>query len=85
MVKIGNYNIKVDLVFPGGLVVKNPPANAGDTGLIPDRGRSHMPRGNQASVSPLLKPMHPREAMAMRSLCSGATDHPLLPATRESS
>ena len=22
--------------FPGGSVVKNPPANAGDTGLIPD-------------------------------------------------
>ena len=28
--------------FPGGSVVKNPPANAGDTGLIPDSGRSHM-------------------------------------------
>ena len=28
--------------FPGGSVVKNPPANAGDTGLIPDPGRSHM-------------------------------------------
>ena len=24
----------------GGLVVKNPPANAGDTGLIPEWGRS---------------------------------------------
>ena len=24
--------------FPGGPVVKNPPSNAGDTGLIPDRG-----------------------------------------------
>ena len=22
--------------FPGGSVIKNPPANAGDTGLIPD-------------------------------------------------
>ena len=28
--------------FPGGSVVKNPPANAGDTGSIPDSGRSHM-------------------------------------------
>ena len=28
--------------FPGGAVVKNPPANAGDTGLIPGPGRSHM-------------------------------------------
>ena len=30
--------------FPGGAVVENPPANAGDTGLIPGLGRSHMPR-----------------------------------------
>ena len=26
--------------FPGGSVVKNPPANAGDTGLIPGSERS---------------------------------------------
>ena len=26
--------------LPGGLVVKNPPANAGDAGLIPGSGRS---------------------------------------------
>ena len=26
--------------FPGGPVVKNPPADAGDTGLIPGSGRS---------------------------------------------
>ena len=32
--------------FPGGAVVKNLPANAGDTGLIPGPGRSHMPRNN---------------------------------------
>ena len=32
--------------FPGGSVVKNLPANAGDTGSISDRGRSHMPRSN---------------------------------------
>ena len=25
-----------------GSVVKNPSANAGDTGLIPDHGRSHL-------------------------------------------
>ena len=34
------------LGFPGGAVVKNPPADAGDTGSIPGPGRSHMPRGN---------------------------------------
>ena len=32
--------------FPGGAVVKNPPANAGDTGLVPGPGRSHVPRSN---------------------------------------
>ena len=30
----------------GGLVVNNPPASAGDMGLIPGTGRSHMPRGS---------------------------------------
>ena len=38
---------KIDLGdFPGGAVVKNPPANAGDTGSIPGLGRSHMPQSN---------------------------------------
>ena len=32
--------------FPGGAVVKNPPANAGDTGFSPGPGRSHMPQSN---------------------------------------
>ena len=32
--------------FPGGTVVKNPPANAGDMGPSPGPGRSHMPRSN---------------------------------------
>ena len=32
--------------FPGGAVVKNPPANAGDTGSIPGPGRSHMLQSN---------------------------------------
>ena len=32
--------------FPGGAVVKNPPAIAGDAGSSPGPGRSHMPRSN---------------------------------------
>ena len=44
------YNIVKQLYlpwgFPGGAVVKNPPANAGDTGLIPGPGKSHMLRSN---------------------------------------
>ena len=32
--------------FPGGAVVKNPLANAGDMGSSPGPGRSHVPQGN---------------------------------------
>ena len=32
--------------FPGGAVVKNLPANAGDVGSSPGPGRSHMLRSN---------------------------------------
>ena len=32
--------------FPGGTVDKNLSANAGDMGLIPGRGRFHLPWGN---------------------------------------
>ena len=32
--------------FPSGSVVKNLPANAGDTGLILDPGRIHMSQSN---------------------------------------
>ena len=32
--------------FPGGAVVKNPPANAGDTGSSTGKGRSHTPWSN---------------------------------------
>ena len=35
-----------DRDFPGGAVVKNPPANAGDTGPSPGLGRSHMSQSN---------------------------------------
>ena len=37
-------NLKED--FPGGPVVKNLPANAGDMGSSPGLGRSHMPWNN---------------------------------------
>ena len=58
------------LGFPGGLVVKNLPANAGDTSLIPDLGRSYMPWGNYSCVPQLLR------------LCSRAWEPKLLkPAT----
>ena len=37
--------------FLGAPVVKNPPANAGDTGLIPGLGKSPMPLGNQVCIA----------------------------------
>ena len=38
--------LEVKRGFPGGTVLKNLPANAGDTGSSPGPGRSHMPRSN---------------------------------------
>ena len=40
--------------FPGGTVVENLPANAGDTGSSPGVGRSHMPWSNWAREPQLL-------------------------------
>ena len=37
-------NEKNELGFPGGSVVGNLSASAGDKGLIPDQGRPHMPQ-----------------------------------------
>ena len=44
--KISMFKKQADRDFPGGAVIKNPPADAGDTGSFPGPGRSHMPRGN---------------------------------------
>ena len=46
--------------FPGGSVVKNPPANAEDTGLIPDEGRSHIKPVLQCPRAARTKSMRPR-------------------------
>ena len=39
-------NKNISQGFPGGVVVENLPANAGDTVSSPGLGRSHMPRSN---------------------------------------
>ena len=66
-----NKSNKVDVIklygdFPGGTVVKNLPANGGDTGSSPGPGRSHTPWSNEAHVPQLL------------SLCSRAREPQLL-------
>ena len=58
-------------------MVKNPLANAVDTGLIPGPGRAHMPRGNSACASQLLKPVClARETTAVRSLSTVTKNSP---------
>ena len=49
--------------FPGGAVVENLPANAGDTGSSPGLGRSHMSRSKWAREPQLL-------SLRVWSLCS---------------
>ena len=51
------------LGFPGGAVVENLPANAGDTGSSPGLGGSHMPRSNYTREPQLL-------SLRVWSLCS---------------
>ena len=51
------------LGFPGGAVVENLPANAGDAGSSPGLGGSHMPRSNWACEPQLL-------SLSVWSLCS---------------
>ena len=75
--------------FPGGAVVRNLPANAGDTGSSPGLGISHMPRSNWAREPQLL-------SLRVWSLCSATRgrdserpvhrdeEWPPLGATRES-
>ena len=75
--------------FPGGAVVENLPANAGDTGSSPGLGRSHVPRSSWARAPQLL-------SLRIWSLCSATRGRdgerpahrdegwPPLAATRES-
>ena len=53
--------------FPGGAVVANLPANAGDTGSSPGLGRSHMLRSNWARELQLL-------SLRVWSLCSATRE-----------
>ena len=71
--------------FPGGAVVENLPANAGDTGSSPGLGRSHMPRSSQAREPQLLSLRvwslcsTTREAVIVRGPCTAMKNGPHLP------
>ena len=53
--------------FPGGAVVENLPANAGDMGSSPGLGRSHVPWSNWAHEPQLL-------SLRVWSLCSATRE-----------
>ena len=61
----GNYHLlSFDVIskkniqgFPGGSVIKNLPATAGDTGSIPKPGRSHMLWSNWDPCATTLEPV----------------------------
>ena len=58
--------------FPGGSVVKNPPANAGDVGSIPVSGRSPGEgNGNPLQYSCLENPM---DRGALQATVHGVTE-----------
>ena len=71
--------------FPGGAVVENLPANAGDTGSSPGLGGSHMPWSNQAHEPQLLSLRvwslcsATREAATERGPCTAMKSGPRLP------
>ena len=68
------------LGFPGGAVVENLPANAGDTGLSPGLGRSHMPRSDWAREPQLLSLRSAtREAAIVRGPRTAMKSGPRLP------
>ena len=50
--------------FPGGSVVKNPPANAGDMGLIPGWGKSPGERTGNPLQYPCLGKSHGQRSLA---------------------
>ena len=78
-------NQDTELGFPGGAVVENPPANAGDTGSSPGLGRSHMPQSNWAREPQLLSLRiwtlcsATREAATVRGPCTAMKSGPRSP------
>jgi len=48
---------KISEGFPGGSVVKNQPANAGDTGSIPDLGRFPHATGQLSPCTTATEPV----------------------------
>ena len=58
---------KIEWDFPGGTVNRNPPANAGNTHLIPGLGRTHMPKSNKGLCATATEP----ELYSLRAATTG--------------
>ena len=78
-------NLETVQGFPGGAVVENLPANAGDVGSGPGLGGSHVPRSNWAREPQLLSLCvwslcsATREAAIVRGPCTAMESGPRLP------
>ena len=83
--KVSCLKNKQDLGFPGGAVVENLPANAGNTGSSPGLGGSHMPWSSWAREPQLLSLRvwslcsATREATIVRGPCTAMKSGPHLP------
>ena len=61
--------------FPGGTVVKSPPASAGDMDSIPGPGRSHMPLSSRTRAPQLLSLLsraHEPQLLSLRATTTEA-------------
>ena len=63
------------LGFPGGSVVKNPPANVGDAGSIPGLGRSSGEGNGNTFADSCLNTVHgnPTDREAWQTIVHGVT------------
>ena len=68
-----NVNTKDKRGFPHGLVVKNPPDNAGDTGFTPELGRS--PREGNGSPLQYSCLGNPKDRGAWQATINGVTEN----------
>ena len=76
-INIHTVTFKIDNQgFPGGAVVKNPPANAGDTSSNPGPGRSHMLRSNLVHAPQLLSLHSTTTAARMPRACALHQERP---------
>ena len=64
--------------MPGSLVIENPPAKAGKTGLIPGLGSFHVPQSNRDHVPQLLSPS-PKASRLLSSAHSQEVPQPEKP------